>query len=283
MVLVWLSLQLIWLICAFQSLSISLILKYLPKFSYDELFHPLAPNTLLFRQLWSTVRMWFHAPCFSNWRLCSITDDPTPCSVILQWQKFCKSFLHYNVHELCSGEKRAPVWGWSTARLCCDLTLRPISFGAHEVNWSMWGWWRDECGVSICIGWTDWLTSTKMLLAPALRTFGRSSSIIPLPASIRGNWQPLLSLHFVAVLCRNCGFAKRTWTTLTALYWLLLADSQRVTNWFNLTNIWYWIFHIAWWVYWSSEKNNLLMLWQWAHLYVQQNTDKKLAHYEKPF
>lgn len=77
MVLVWLSLQLIWLICAFQSLSISLILKYLPKFSYDELFHPLAPNTLLFRQLWSTVRMWFHAPCFSNWRLCSITDDPT--------------------------------------------------------------------------------------------------------------------------------------------------------------------------------------------------------------
>lgn len=207
----------------------------------------------------------------------------TPCSVILQWQKFSKlSFLHYNVHELYSCEKRAPVWGWSTARMRCDLTLRPILFGTHEVNWSMWGWWRDECGVSICIDWTDWLTSTKMPLAPALRTFGRSSSIIPLPASIRGNWQPLLSLHFVAVLCRNCSFANGQ---LTASYWFLLADRQMVTNWFNLTNIWYigYFIHIANGYIDHLKKNDLLMLWQWAHLYVQQNTDKKFAHYDKPF
>lgn len=158
----------------------------------------------------------------------------TSCSVILQWQRLCElSFCTRMCMSFALVRKELPSEGGPH----CDLTHRPTSFGAHEVNWSLWGWWRDECGVSICIDWTDWLTSTKTLLAPALRTFGRSSSIIPLPASIRGNWQPLLSLHFVAVLCRICGFAKRTW--MTALYWLLLADSQRVTNLLNLTNISY--------------------------------------------
>lgn len=59
-----------------------LILIYLHILSHDELFDPLAPHTLLFRQLWSTVRIWFHAPCFSNWILCSITDGPIHHTVV---------------------------------------------------------------------------------------------------------------------------------------------------------------------------------------------------------